>query len=41
MTRLQVKLLRFAELYGVGDIKVGLITGEYPNDYLYLGASIA
>jgi hypothetical protein len=31
MTRLQVKLARFAELYGAGDIKVGLITGEYPN----------
>jgi hypothetical protein len=33
MTRQQVKLLRFAELYGAGDIKIGLITGEYPNDY--------
>jgi hypothetical protein len=33
MTRQQVKLLKFAELYGAGDIKIGLITGEYPNDY--------
>jgi hypothetical protein len=38
MTRLQVKRARFAELYGAGDIKVGLITGEYPNGYLYISS---